>query len=486
MFIPFGTYRPDVSDLRGEHSILLSNVLPRGDGYGPFPGVSALSSAAAAAVRGAFFARKSDGSVVIFAGTSTKLYKLNNTTYAWGDVSKAAGTYTALPSTDQWQFAQFGNYVFAVQANIVPQVFDLSSSTEFADLGGSPPQARYISVVGKFVVLSGLLSNPFRIHWSGLNATTTWTSGTSSSDYQDFADGGIVRGVAGGETGVIFQDGVIRRMTYAPGSPLIFQIDRVTTDIGLYAPLSLICANGKVYFLASQGFYEMEPNGFPMPIGREYFDRTFIAEYDSGNSQLMIGVGDPKAGRVFWAYKTLSGTTGLFDKILCYDIALKRATVITQSGEYISSISQPGVTLESLNSISGSIDSLTQSLDSFNSSVTPELGIFDSTHILGLFRGNNLEATLETGEQAQQDNLRIYVSGIRPITDAPTVYASLTTRETAQATATTSTESLVNSVGVCPMRVSTRYARAKLRIPAATTWTYATGVEADAMPDGQK
>ena len=57
----------------------------------------------------------------------------------------------------------------------MPQVFDLTSSSAFADLGGSPPQARYIAMVGRFVVLSGLLSTPYRIQWSGLNATTTWT-----------------------------------------------------------------------------------------------------------------------------------------------------------------------------------------------------------------------------------------------------------------------------------------------------------------------
>jgi hypothetical protein len=59
------------------------------------------------------------------------------------------------------------------------QVFDLSSSTAFANCAGSPPQAAYISVVGRFLVLSGLLSKPYRIQWSGLNATTTWTSGTT-------------------------------------------------------------------------------------------------------------------------------------------------------------------------------------------------------------------------------------------------------------------------------------------------------------------
>ena len=79
---------------------------------------------------------------------------------------RRAAAYSALPSTDQWQFAQFGNFVIAVQTNTAPQVFDLADRrAQFADLGGCPPQARYIvGRVGRFLVLSGLarrsLSHP--------------------------------------------------------------------------------------------------------------------------------------------------------------------------------------------------------------------------------------------------------------------------------------------------------------------------------------
>jgi hypothetical protein len=216
-----------VSDLRTQFASGLANVLPRADGYGPFPDFSSLTSALSAACRGLFVAIKSDGSRVIFAGTSIRLWQLNNTDYTWTNVTAGGVGYSALASTDQWQFAQFNNFVIAVQANVAPQVFDLSSSTEFASLGGTPPQARYVSVINRFVVLSGLLSNPFRIQWSGLNATTTWTSGVNSSDFQDLPDGGIVRPVIGSENaGLILQDGAVRRMTYVPGSAYIFQIEK--------------------------------------------------------------------------------------------------------------------------------------------------------------------------------------------------------------------------------------------------------------------
>src|SRR5258708_23749709 len=252
-----GDYRPDVSDYEGQATRNILNVIPRGDGYGPFSSFSSYSAALPSACRGAFYALKSDGTIITFAGISNKLYQLNNTNFSWIDVSQGGGSYSALTSTANWQFAQTGNLVFATQANAVLQVFDLSSSTAFGNALGSPPQAAYISVVGRFLVLSGLLSTPYRIQWSGLNsfnASTSWDGLTAGSDHQDFPDGGIVRGVAGGEAGIIFQDQAIRRMSYVPGSPIIFQIDRITQDKGLYAPYSIIRAGERIFFYAGQGF----------------------------------------------------------------------------------------------------------------------------------------------------------------------------------------------------------------------------------------
>jgi hypothetical protein len=61
--LPFGEYKPDVSDYEGQATKNVRNVLPRGDGYGPFPDFAILTQALIAACRGAFYALKSDGSV---------------------------------------------------------------------------------------------------------------------------------------------------------------------------------------------------------------------------------------------------------------------------------------------------------------------------------------------------------------------------------------------------------------------------------------
>jgi len=561
--LKYGAWIPDTTDYESSTVFNINNVLPRADGYGPFPSLSAYTQALPAPCRGGFYALKSDGSVVTFAGTKDRLYQLNNTNFSWTNVSipatctisiaspgvityansfaandpvilsttgalptgLTAGTtyyvsatglssasfsvsatpggalintsgtqsgtqsvtsiYPALSSNANWQFVQFGTLVFATQANVPLQVFDLSSASSFSNSAGSPPQAAYISVVGRFLVLSGLLSNPYRIQWSGLNATTTWTSGVNSSDFQDFPDGGIVRGVAGGDqSGVIFQDQSIRRMAYVPGSPIVFQIDRLAEGKGLYAPYSIIKAGEKIFFFAGQGFHKIEPGGVPEYIGREKVDRTFLGNLDPSNLQLFIGAADPRSSKVYWAYKSNSGITGLFDKIIGYDYVLDRFFPLSVVGEYLVGISQTGITLEGLDAISASIDAMTLSLDSYATAVQPQIASFNSSNVLGFFSGPSTEATIESAEQGT-DGRRLSIRGFRPITDAATVYGSVSYRDTQGIAATPGSEVLINPrTGRCDMRRDTRYSRFKIRIPASTTWSFAAGVEPDLTTNG--
>lgn len=350
--LPFGEFRPDISDYEGIGSQAIANVVPRGDGYGPIQDLLAFTQTLPAPCRGGVFARKSDGTIVIFAGTATKLYRLDNSSFAWVDVSKGGASYPGLSSAAQWQFAQFGNLVFATQANVVLQVFDMNSPTTFTDNSGGPPQAAYISVVGQFLVLSGLLSFPYRMQWSALGDTTGWTAGLNQSDFQDFADGGLVLPVAGGEYGVIFQQSTIRQMTYAPGSAYIFQITRICEDQGLAYPYALTKAGGMIFFYSHQGFQYIQAGSLPVPIGKEKVDRSFISNFDITNPQLFIGANDVNASRILFGYKSLSGSVGLMDVLLVYDYLLQRwAPTTSIKTEYLLTCAKPGVTLENLDTI---------------------------------------------------------------------------------------------------------------------------------------
>lgn len=554
-----GEYRPDVSDLNQEYTRSVLNVFPRGDGYGPAKSFAELTDALPGNCRGSFFARNADGSVTVFAATETRLYQLDNTSLEWVDVSKGAADYSALSTDALWQFAQFNAVVIAVQANTVPQAFTLGSSSAFADLGGSPPQAAYIAVVGRFVVLSGLLSFPRRVQWSGLNQILVWTSGVAYSDSQDLPDGGNTRGVVGGEFGVIIQDSAIRRMTYQPGADVIFSIERLAQNIGTAFPYSLVEAEGSIFLHTTKGFIMLDAGGGMKAIGRERVDRTFLDDVDQTAPQLCIGAAKPGSNLVIWAYKQADFAGLGFNRALAYDVVLDRWSPLELSGFHLASFAKPGRTLESLDAIgavaisnaadngaglvrltvastagwatndyktiydvggtteangswlvtiingttldlqgsafanaytsggmvAGSIDDLDISLDDFSSATLNQLGMISTDNVLGYFTGPNVEATAETSEQSGIKD-RLFITGYFPVTDASDIYASVAGRENLNATPVYSVEQPLNAQGFCPQRVSTRHARAKLRVPAGAVWTFITGVDPEFTLDGER
>lgn len=352
--VPFPAWRPDLTDLGSDSSIMISGVVPQGDGYGPFKDFVGFTQALPADCRGFFFARRGDGSIAVFAGTATRLYLLNNTTFEWADVSKGGAAYGSLLGDANWRFAQFNEFILAVQLNTVPQKYVLTSGGTFVDLGGSPPQAGHVAIVNRFVMLTGLLSNPRRAHWSDLDAPETWTAGIGLCDFQDFPDGGICHAISGGDAyGVIFQDEAIRSLTYAPGSPVVFQIARISTQDTLYAQYSVINAGTRTFFLSAQGFKVIVAGGEPVSIGKDQVDKFFFGDVDSNALNLIIGAVDPQQTRVYWAYKSISGQTGLFDKLLCFDWSVKDRpwSLVPMSGQYLGYLAKPGLTLEGLDAI---------------------------------------------------------------------------------------------------------------------------------------
>lgn len=434
---------------------------------------------------------------VISAGFTANAFEVSatlggsavNTTGAGSGTHSFTGKYTTVASDRQWQFVQFNNLVFATQAADLLQVVDITGTSAFSNALGSPPQAAFVAIINRFLVLSGLLSAAYRVQWSGLNnvnSSTSWDNVTSQSNFQDLADGGVTRGVAGGDNyGIVYQDSAIRSMTFNPGSPEVFDFLKISQGEGILAPYSSVNSGGQTFFISTQGFKVIAPGGVPTPIGKEKFDRTIFADIDQANLQMAVAAADPKGSRVYFAYKSLSGQSGLFDKMVVYDWALQRATLLVITGEYIVGLAKPGLTLENLDSISGSIDALAFSLDSVSNAAFAQLTCVSSSHVVGFFNGPNLEATLATSEQALGPN-RMRVQNVRPITDASTAAISISKRERIQDAITVSIESVVDSLGNCSLNVSTRLARFKLRIPAGSTWTFATGVEPKLAKEGQQ
>jgi len=194
---------------------------------------------------------------------------------------------------------------------------------------------------------------------------------------------------------------------------------------------------------------------------------------------------DPINKLVFWAYPGSGNSGGNPNKILCYNWELNRWSTASVDCELIYRTLSQGYTLDGLDAYSTNIDALPFSLDSRAwTGGRLILSAFDTSHKLNFFNGSNLAATLETGEFTGQGGRRLFVQGIRPLVNGGTITCAVGYRDTPQASVTYATATSAGANGVCPQRISTRYARARVSIAAAGTWSHASGIEPSILQEG--
>jgi hypothetical protein len=200
---------------------------------------------------------------------------------------------------------------------------------------------------------------PSRVRWSDLNDETNWTSGaTSQADYQEIPDGGQILGIRGGEFGLVFMEKAIHRMTYI-GTPFIFQFDNISRGKGCISAGSIAQVQGISFFLSDDGFYMCDGQNITS-IGAEKVDRYFFQDADENDFANISAAVDPVRKLVIWSYKSAFAQR----KLMIYNFKTQKWTYSDNGSDYISDASTAATTLENLDSISASIDSLETSLDS--------------------------------------------------------------------------------------------------------------------------
>ena len=486
--IPFGEWLPDQSDLGSSGATVATNVIPRASGYSPFLGLATLSAAGDAYLRGFFGSIDGSGTIHLFAGNATKLYKFNNSTAALADVK--SGAYT-LASNDQWRFIQFGTSVYATSglSNIL-QKYTIGSSSAFAAVSGSPA-AKYLAVVRDFVVTAHVnyssTTHPFRVRWSQINDADTWTIGSNQADIQDIPDAGNITGLVGGDFGVVLLERGIARFNYV-GSPLIFQFDMVETGHGCDIANSVAAlAPTQIFYLASDGFF-MFNGERSIPIGAEKVDSFFFDDANPHKLDRLSSSIDPINQVVAWSYVSTESISGDPDKIILYNYAVNRWSLASVSHEFIGTIISPNFTLEALDNISSSLDGLGTSLDSRFWRGGQSAFAASSSSKIASFTGDPLAATLETMEFEPSKMKSSLIKSVTPIVTskdvAPTLTVQVGSRSRQIDTVSFTTAGSLNSDNLVPTRSNGRYHR--VRVNASGTWRYALGVDVDAVSLGRR
>jgi hypothetical protein len=472
--ISFGEWLPDQPGISGALS-QAKNVISQSIGYGPFPLPVEIASNVGENLYTMHTAKTSTSQSLLFVGGTTSVYKVS----AIGTVTDVSGATYATPIGGRIRFTQFGSSTIFTNNADKLQYFNVESGSAFADLAADAPVAKYITVVRDFVVVANTLESgtryPTRVRWSGINDETEWTySQTTQADYQDIPDGGNIVGIRGGEFGLILMDSAIYRMSYV-GTPFIFQFDNISRGTGCYEENSIAQYQGITFFLSDDGFYMCDGQTVK-PIGSEKVDRYFFGNAQTDDLGSMSAAVDPIRKLVIWNYKNIDGNRAL----LVYNFKTAKWTNADGIVSYVSDASTGGVTLEELDSISGSLDALSQSLDS-----SLYIG---GQHFLGgvkdqsvyAFTGLPRTAEIITGDIDAGNSV---VTLARPQVDNGSATVSVASRVRLDQGLTYSTPVAASDENRVALRSAGKYHRLKIN-PTGDNWRNAVAVDVDIAPQG--
>lgn len=495
--IPFLEWLPDLPPEENPGITTARNVIPDVQSYRSFPNLTLFSTSLGGRCQGAFVGRDTAGNYTNYAGDASALYALVGT--SWSNVSRLVGGAYTTPVDVFWEFTQFGNLVIGVNGsnNDAPQAIT-SGAANFAALGGAPPKAAHIATVRDFVVMgniSATATSPQMVRWSAINNAASWTPDAATlADFQDLpGDGGHIQKVIGGEYGTIFQQRAIYRMTFV-GSPLVFQFDKVHTNIGAYAPQSVIAHQNLIFFLSEDGFYMFDGSNV-IPIGQNKVDRTFFSELDTNYTYRIQAVIDPIRKLVAWGYPSSGNPGGNFNNMLVYSWAAEKWTKINGPGaglniQYLFRSVTGAYTLDSLDNLSTNIDSLTIPFDSiFYSGGNYLLSGFDSGNRLNLFNGSAMPAEIRTAEIKFNPSLNgsAYITAARPIVGSATatVTIGVYVRDSGAGLSFIS-DYPIASAGYAEVRATARFFKFTMETLNNTPFEHLQGIEVEVLDAGDR
>jgi hypothetical protein len=470
--IKFGEWLPDKGELNNPGATVAKNVVPVGEDYAPIESLSAVSDALASECLGLFSGVDKLGNPFTFAGTATKLYKLNGT--AWTDVTRASGGDYATSAGNVWRFIQYGDRVLATNYTDDIQTFDVSSSTDFAALPGTPPKAKWLASINNFVVALNTESSggvSYRVQWSGLDDPETWTPDVvTQADFQDVFDGGAAIALIGSQnSGVLLMERAIYRMDYV-GTPLVFQFSLAEPNRGCSVAGSVVGYSGNVFYYGEDGFQMYDGSG-SRPIGYEKVDNWFKANVDSTNLYKMRAAVNPRREQVIWAFPANGSSVN--NRLLIYNYASARWSYAETTAQALAVVFQPGTLTDDISDLSDSLDILTDS--SAYAGGRAFLGAVDSLGRVCSFSGTNLTAEIETTEARLHTAGRAFVWSVLPVADCASMQVELKVRD-GQTGSTTDTGLVdVGENGEAYFSSDARYHRA--RVVLTGSWNRAQGVQ---------
>lgn len=476
--IPVSDWLPDQPVFNGSAGEAL-NVIPRARSYGPFASFQAYSTnGLTARAQGGGAYRAPNNTIGHYAGDANKLYRLTNGT-SWVDAS----AYPYSTGTDeQWRFAQFGPLVIAVNGFNPPQKVQIANNGNFADLGGSPPIAKYIAIVRDFLFLANLSTDAQSVQWSAINNAESWVIGTNQADIQPIPDGGWIQGIVGGEFALIFSEFAINRFTYIGGS-VIFQRDQIASGIGASIPGTVTGFGDRAFCAHRTGFYMIVGGQEIRPIGAERVNNYFWQNINTSFLYRVTSSIDPENNVYVVSFPNNSSTDGTPNELLIYNwVTDKWSHVLPGNHEIIyNALTAKQWSLEDIGAVYPDIDQLPYSLDSTIWSGTGRLllGSFDINHKGTLANGPTLQAIVDSTEFQPIDGERSFLRSARPLIEGSSAIIAMKSgiRNHLYQAVDWSSNLSINLSGKASMRRNARYHRLRIKVAYGSQWNHILGID---------
>jgi hypothetical protein len=240
-----------------------------------------------------------------------------------------------------------------------------------------------------------------------------------------------------------------------------------------------------VFFVDRTGLFQFT-GGESQPIGTQRVNKWFNDNVNTSTLRKIQVVADTRGHRVMFGVQTSTGGSDatLLDKVLVYDYALDRWSLLDIDVRVLFSTSLPALGMD--DGTDSMDDPNLPSLDSAAyAGGAAALAAFGPENKLNFFEGDYLEATIQTADFLAARPNQSFVRGIRVDTDAQDVRASVSVRQALSDPIEWRDETTPNRRRFNPARARGRYHRAKVRIPAATAWSYLSGLEVNPVGMGE-
>lgn len=170
-----------------------------------------------------------------------------------------------------------GKQILAI-TNGIDNIRKWTGSGNTADLGGSPPKAKFIQEYQTYLVVANITGGTdidTRVQWSDTASPETWSGGNSGS--KDLVeDGGAITGLNIFSNYLCIHKAQSIYLGYLVSSSAIFRFERKATGVGTCANGSIVnLPTGEQIFLATDGlriFNGITANGVDSPINDEIRD----------------------------------------------------------------------------------------------------------------------------------------------------------------------------------------------------------------------